>query len=187
MMYESQVVGNYVIVSPVKDEEKYIETTIKSVIGQTVRPSSWIIVDDGSRDRTSGIVRKYCQRYSWIHFVRIDRGAEKQVGSAEVSAFVLGYKQVEADHEFVVKLDGDLDLPEDYFAGLIARFREDETLGIASGLFLEQKGKRWVLCRLPDYHAVGASKMVRIECYRQIGGFILEPGWDTVDEIRARA
>ena len=28
--------------------------------------------------------------------------------------------------------------------------------------------------------------MMRVECYREIGGFVQSPGWDTVDEIRAQ-
>jgi glycosyltransferase involved in cell wall biosynthesis len=51
--------GNYVLVSPVKNEERYLETTIQSVLHQTVKPSRWIIVDDGSRDRTGEIIKSY--------------------------------------------------------------------------------------------------------------------------------
>ena len=40
---------------------------------------------------------------------------------------------------------------------------------------------------MPHYHAAGASKAVRRECFENIGGFITQRGWDTVDEIRARS
>jgi glycosyltransferase involved in cell wall biosynthesis len=186
-MSSIQEVGPYVIVSPVKDEDPYIETTIRSVINQRVRPIVWLIVDDGSRDRTAEIVKNYCKRYSWIQLLTIDRDAVKRVGRAEVIAFANGYQQITCEHEFVVKLDGDVDLPENYFSDLIARFHEDAQLGIASGLFCENRNGTWTLRPMPEYHAVGATKMLRVECYKQIGGFPLEPGWDTVDEIRARA
>lgn len=39
---------------------------------------------------------------------------------------------------------------------------------------------------MPDYHAAGASKVVRSECFRDIGGFANSCGWDTIDEIRAQ-
>jgi len=55
---------NYIIVSPVKDEERYVEETLKSVVGQTMRPSKWIIVDDGSTDRTPEIVGDYYSKHS---------------------------------------------------------------------------------------------------------------------------
>jgi hypothetical protein len=38
---------------------------------------------------------------------------------------------------------------------------------------------------MPAYHAAGASKVVRRQCFEQIGGFVAAKGWDTVDEIRA--
>jgi len=180
--------SKYVIVSPVKDEEKYIETTIKSVICQTVKPARWIIVDDASRDGTPGIIRRYTEKFPWIEVLRLDRDSKRRLGFAEVRAFACGYRLIEdVPHDFVVKLDCDLDLPPDYFEQLIARFGDDERLGIASGIHLEKNGRRWVPGRDPGYHAVGASKMLRSECYRQIEGFLLCPGWDTVDEIRARA
>ena len=46
----------YVIVTPVRDEEKHIEATIDAVAGQTIRPAEWVIVNDGSSDRTGDIV-----------------------------------------------------------------------------------------------------------------------------------
>ena len=180
--------SKYVLVSPVKDEEKYIETTIKSVICQTVRPARWIIVDDASRDGTPGIIRRYTEKFPWIEVLRLDRDSKRRIGFAEVRAFACGYRLIEnVPHDFVVKLDCDLDLPDDYFENLITRLCEDERLGICSGIYLEKNSRGWVPARLPDYHAAGASKVMRAACFRQIGGFVLCPGWDTVDEVRARA
>jgi glycosyltransferase involved in cell wall biosynthesis len=185
---DQRIEPSYVIVSPVKDEEKYVETTISAVIRQTVKPLRWIIVDDGSRDGTGEILRRYSERFPWIEVLRLERDSKRRLGIAEIRAFDCGYRLVEnLTHDFVVKLDCDLDLPEDYFEKLIARFREDDRLGIASGIHLEKNGRGWIRGRDPRYHAVGASKMLRSECYRQIGGFVLRPGWDALDEIRAWA
>ena len=41
--------------------EKYIEQQLLSLIGQTVKEWKCYIHDDGSTDRTVGIVRKYCK------------------------------------------------------------------------------------------------------------------------------
>jgi hypothetical protein len=84
-----------------------------------------------------------------------------------------------------VKLDGDLWLPPPYFQSLLERFALDPGLGIASGVYLEHDGNNVITVQMPEYHAAGASKMVRIECFDQIGGFISAKGWDTIDEIRA--
>jgi len=178
----------YVIISPVKDEEKYIETTITAVIRQTVRPWRWIIVDDGSRDGTRGILRGYAERFPWITTLEVDREGKRRSPSPIMRAFARGLQSLSgSEFNFIVKLDCDLDLPPYYFEQLLAGFRDDERLGIASGIYLERIGSGWAPVKMPDYHAAGASKMLRAKCFREIGGFILERGWDTVDEIRARA
>jgi len=40
----------YVLITPVKDEEKLLRDVIESVINQTVKPVLWLIIDDGSTD-----------------------------------------------------------------------------------------------------------------------------------------
>lgn len=178
----------YVVISPVKDEEKHIETTIEAVLKQTIRPKRWVIVDDASRDKTSIILERYVNEYNWIQLLRIDRGAERSLGWAEIRAFAAGYDLVrDEDYDFIVKLDGDLAFPPDYFALLMERFQQDEKLGIASGECMERNGKGWYPSQKPQYHASGASKVVRRKCFDDIGGFVLHRGWDTVDEIRAQA
>ena len=88
--------------------------------------------------------------------------------------------------DYVVKLDCDLELPDDYFARLLAHFEAEPRLGIASGVYLEENATgHWQPVAMPDYHAAGASKVVRMECFHDIGGFVCERGWDTVDEVRA--
>jgi len=178
---------NYIIVSPVKDEEPHIEVTIRSVLGQTLLPSRWIIVDDGSRDRSHEIAMKYSQSFPWIQVIRLARDSERQPGSAIIRAFTRGFDEVwNSDFDYIVKLDCDLKLLPDYFERLIEQFEQDERLGIASGIYLEQNHNQWFPVKMPAYHAAGASKVVRKKCFADIGGFVPFRGWDTVDEIRAQ-
>ena len=178
---------NYIIVSPVKDEDKYIEYTIQSVIEQTIMPGKWIIVDDGSRDRTSEIIANYSNRYKWIQTLKLRRNSQRQPGSAVIHAFNWGYKIVDNENfDFIVKLDCDLRFGADYFERLIKEFHEESRLGIASGAYLERHGESWASVKMPDYHAAGASKVIRKKCFKEIGGFMPAKGWDTIDEIKAQ-
>lgn len=178
--------ARYVIISPARDEEAFIEETAKSVIGQSLLPLNWVIVDDGSRDRTPEILRSYREKYDWIRIVTLPRRDERNPGPAGVYAFAAGLAELDnVDFEFIVKLDTDLRLPKDYFERLLKEFQQDAKLGIASGIYLEEERNRWVPVRMPWYHSAGASKCMRKECYADFGGYSPTFGWDTIDEIRA--
>jgi glycosyltransferase involved in cell wall biosynthesis len=187
-MQQSQSVGEYLIISPIKDEEKYVETTILGILRQKVRPTKWVIVDDGSEDRTPEILNHYAKLHDWIQVLRIERDVQRQPGSAVIRAFNVGYEHARGEKfRFIVKLDCDLELPTGYFRDLLTKFEKEPKLGIASGVYTELWKGEWVAIRMPSYHAAGASKMLRKECFEDIGGFVPSRGWDTVDEIRAQA
>jgi biofilm PGA synthesis N-glycosyltransferase PgaC len=57
----------YVLISPVYNEEKFIGRMIESIAAQTVLPEHWVIVDDGSTDRTPEIARAYAQQIGRAH------------------------------------------------------------------------------------------------------------------------
>lgn len=179
---------DYVAISPAKDEAERIRKTIDSMIGQRLRPVRWVIVDDGSTDATYEIARSYEASQPWITVLRIERDAGRRIGLAEIRAFEFGRQSIKCEScDLVVKLDCDLILPPEYFEQLVDRFSADPSLGIASGVYLERKANTWTPITMPSYHASGASKMVRMKCFLDIGGFPLAPGWDTADEIKAQA
>lgn len=178
---------DYLIVSPVRDEERFIEHTLRSITRQTVKPLVWVIVDDGSIDGTRQIVERYQLTYPFIHLIEGSKRERREPGSGVIRAFNIGYESVRAiDHQFLVKLDCDLSFDCDYFERLLAKFAENPKLGIASGIYQEARaGQDWVTVEMPPYHAAGASKMIRRQCFEEIGGFVAARGWDSVDEIRA--
>jgi len=176
----------YVVVSPVKDEVAFVGRTIESICRQTVRPSRWVIVDDGSTDGTREIIERAAAACPWIRVLRLDSSTPRETGSRVIRNFHAGYASLSDDaFDFVVKLDCDLEIPPDYFESLLRRFRAEPRLGIASGIYLEQRDGQWVPREMPPYHTAGAMKMLRAQCYREIGGFVAAAGWDAVDEIKA--
>ena len=56
----------YVLLTAAKDEEACIAEVIQAVLRQTVRPSAWFIVDDGSTDRTATIIKHFAAAYPFI-------------------------------------------------------------------------------------------------------------------------
>jgi biofilm PGA synthesis N-glycosyltransferase PgaC len=176
----------YVIISPIRDEEKYIDGTVRSMLEQTVRPREWIIVNDGSSDRTPEIVDAYAREYTWIRVVhRANRGFRKS-GGGVVEAFNDGFKALEVhDWDFIVKLDGDLTFTPDYFEKCFAEFQRDAQLGIGGGTIYHLFDGERNIEHVPNFHVRGATKIYKRECWEAIGGLWVAPGWDTIDEVKA--
>ena len=177
----------YAVITPVRDEAEFIEKTLYSMVRQTVRPTEWVIVDDGSTDQTPEMVAGYAAGHPWLSLVRrADRGA-RQRGKGVVEAFYAGYETLTADYDFIVKLDGDLSFEPDYFESLLREFAASPRLGIAGGGVYERlDGHNWVLRAARD-HVRGPTKVYRRACFEEIGGLVPALGWDGVDEWKARS
>jgi len=63
----------YVLITPARNEERFITKTLDSMVAQTLLPERWVIVDDGSTDRTAEIVESYEKRYPWVELIRRPR------------------------------------------------------------------------------------------------------------------
>jgi biofilm PGA synthesis N-glycosyltransferase PgaC len=176
----------YVIVTPVRDEEKYVKATIESVVGQTTLPSEWVIVDDGSTDNTGKIIDQYATQFPWMNVVhRLNRGYRKS-GGGVVEAFYEGYNALRCrDWEFIVKLDGDLTFSPDYFERCFEHFSMQPRLGIGGGEIYHSRCGELQLEANPRFHVRGATKIYRKDCWEAIGGLWAAPGWDTIDEVKA--
>lgn len=176
----------YVVVSPVRDEARHLRETLSSMLGQTVRPHCWVIVNDGSTDDTGSIADQWALEHSWIRVVhRADRG-HRAAGGGVVEAFKTGYALVETEPwEYLTKLDGDLSFETDYFERCLREFEQDPKLGIGGGVIWNIENGRRVFEQHPDFHVRGATKIYRRACWDQIGGLVTATGWDTIDEVAA--
>jgi poly-beta-1,6-N-acetyl-D-glucosamine synthase len=176
----------YVIVTPVRDEQEFIESTIACVASQTIPPTEWIIVNDGSTDRTGDIVNQYAARLPWLRVVhRKNRGFRKS-GGGVIEAFYDGFRTIQSDEwNFLVKLDGDLTFSPDYFEKCFHRFQQEPRLGIGGGAIYHALGSELKLEKNPRFHVRGATKIYKRACWEAIGGLEVAPGWDTIDEVKA--
>ncbi|MEJ1472104.1 MAG: glycosyltransferase family 2 protein [Candidatus Sedimenticola sp. (ex Thyasira tokunagai)] len=174
--------NGYVLISPCRNEAEYMCQTLDSVINQTVLPSKWVIVDDGSTDETPEILGEYSEKYSWIEVVtRTDRG-HRAVGPGVIDAFYEGYARVDInDFEYLCKLDLDLRLPDRYFEILIERMENNPRIGTCSGKSYIEVNGRLVSEKKGDETSLGMTKFYRINCFTQIGGFVREVMWDGID------
>jgi biofilm PGA synthesis N-glycosyltransferase PgaC len=177
----------YVLISPCRDEAAYMRQTLDTVIGQSIRPAKWVIVDDGSTDETPRILAEYKRQYDWIEIVtRRDRG-RRSVGPGVIEAFYAGYEAINPDdYDYLCKLDLDLRLPPHYFEELMARMDANPRIATCSGkAYIEEDGAL-VNERHGDETSIGASKFYRVDCFKALGGFEREVMWDGIDCHRCR-
>ena len=181
-----ETMSRYVIVTPIRDEEKFIEATIASVQAQTIPPAEWVIVDDGSTDRTGEIIDRYVGQFPWIRVVHRENRGFRKSGGGVVEAFYDGYMALQCrDWDFIVKLDGDLSLQPTYFEKCFAHFESDPKLGIGGGDIYHELGGVQKVEANPKFHVRGATKIYKRACWEAIGGLWRAPGWDTIDEVKA--
>ncbi|MBX3744427.1 MAG: glycosyltransferase [Verrucomicrobiae bacterium] len=181
---------SYVVITPARNEEANLERLIGCLAAQSIRPSRWVVVDDGSTDRTPAILEAATRTHPWIQSVRRQDRGHRKPGAGVVEAFYDGYGLVEDfPRDFIVKLDGDLSFDPDHFAACFAEFDKEPRLGIAGGAV-------WTLqdgtllndgAGDPPFHVRGATKIYRQACWHDIGGLIRMTGWDTFDEIKANS
>ncbi|WP_299597897.1 glycosyltransferase family 2 protein [uncultured Microbulbifer sp.] len=183
----SETNRSYVLISPCRDESEYMTRTIESVVSQTVKPSLWVIVDDGSTDGSPEILADYAAQYSFIKVITRRNRGYRNVGPGVVDAFYCGYEEINPGaYQYLCKLDLDLELPPKYFETLIERMESNRRLGTCSGKPYNLIGGKYISERRGDEMSVGMTKFFRTKCFQQIGGFVREVMWDAIDCHKCR-
>jgi len=163
----------YVLITPAHNEERFIRKTLDSMVAQTLLPERWVIVDDGSTDRTAEIVEGYASRYPWIELVRRPERIDRSF-AGKVHAFKTGFERIASlSFEIVGNLDGDLSFDPDYLAFLIEKFGEDPALGVAGTPFTEDGEYDSARDSFEgENHVAGGCQLFRRQCFEQVGGYI---------------
>jgi poly-beta-1,6-N-acetyl-D-glucosamine synthase len=171
-----------VIISPVRDESALIEKTLQSMVLQSIKPLEWILVDDGSTDRTAEIIERYSSQYPFIRLVTIkDRGFRK-LGGGVIAAFKYGLSQISSkNYQYIAKLDGDMSFGPHYLEIMFNAFEEDPKLAAVSGKVYRPEGEKFVEELTIDEHVAGQFKLYRWAAFCDIGGFVEEVMWDGID------
>ncbi|MBT8185991.1 MAG: glycosyltransferase [Eudoraea sp.] len=178
----------YYVIIPAHNEEAFLADTLNSLINQSLLPKKVVIVNDNSTDNTQQIITEYSTQYSFIEYVKIASSSDHIPGSKVIYAFNQGLKEVDEGYDFIVKLDADVILPENYFEKIAFIFNGHPEVGIAGGFIYEQDDHgKWKLKHpMNKKHVRGAMKSFSKKCFKAIGGLRTAMGWDTVDELLAQ-
>ncbi len=166
------------IIIPTYNEERDIKECIKSLLVQTYKDFELIIVDDGSKDKTKEIVKK---------FVKKDKRVELIEGEHKGPGFSRNLGASKAKGKVLVFVDADMTFRRDFLEKLIKPIEEGKEIGTENlqisnnpkniwsrcwGLYLNnepfkgEKGKRGMIFR-----AILKSK------FKKMGGFDSKYGY----------
>jgi len=168
------------VVMGVYNGEKSLELTLDSVLGQTLKDFEFIVVDDGSTDRTSQILAEYAEKDSRIRVVR-------QENKGLTLALIHGCSL--ARSEYIARQDsGDFSLPGRLSKQLQSFESSPGKVMVASGAVFQTPGgeklyefvipgseldngiRRLSISRIkgPPHHG---GTMYRREAYLKCGGY----------------
>lgn len=179
---------DYYIVIPVHNEEDFLESTLNSILNQSLLPKKVVLVNDNSTDGTEAIMDKYLRKNPIFLKLNTISTTEHMPGSKVINAFNKGLELLDDEYDFMVKLDADIILPANYFEIISIHFKNDSSIGICGGFIYEQTDNgNWELNHPMDTeHIRGAFKAYSKSCFKAMGGLKNAMGWDTVDELLAK-
>lgn len=162
---------NYALITPAHNEADKIAKTIDSVAAQSVLPLRWVIVDDGSTDRTGEIAEEYAARLPWITVlrrpVRMQRSFKGKALAVNAGLECL----LPLDIEVVGNLDADVTFEPDYIEFLLGKFAEDPSLGVAGTPFTQDGYDSTKDSFEGANYVAGPCQLFRLRCFQEIGGY----------------
>jgi poly-beta-1,6-N-acetyl-D-glucosamine synthase len=173
-----------VAITPARDEQQLLPGLIASMVAQTRRPAHWIMIDDGSSDRTPELLDQAARDHDWIEVHHLPRNRGREFGGESVIMRFLP-REVWDSYDFILRTDADLSFGPRLIELLLAEFASDSKLGIAGAVLHEPHGSGWREVKMPRFHTRGAVKMYSSRCFAAIGGLRAGVGWDTIDEAQA--
>jgi len=177
----------YAVVTPAHNEGVHLPRLAECMRAQTVIPTQWIIVDNGSTDDTAQVAAEITSALPWARSIFMPKDDEAPRGAPVVRAFHAGLDALAENAQVVMKLDADVTFETDFFARIMDAFASDANLGITGGLCWEQDASgTWKPEHVSREHVRGATRAYRATCLADVLPLEERMGWDGIDELRAR-
>jgi glycosyltransferase involved in cell wall biosynthesis len=162
----------YVLVTSARNEGRFIEGTIRSVVAQTRLPERWVIVNDGSTDDTAAIVGRYRERHSWIELLQRPVRKERSFAGKAHAVNAALERVAPLQFEVIGNLDADVSFEPDYMAFVMEKFAADPELGVAGTPFTEEGYDSTKDSFEGENYVAGPCQLFRYNCFRKIGGYV---------------
>jgi len=185
--------NDYIMVTPAKNEEAFIQKVIDSVVMSSSVPKLWVIVNDSSTDKTLNILAENSKKYDFIKILSLTEDHERDLTFHYSFVCKRGFEYVlklaeeqNIDWEYIFLLDADTILERNYIEGLINEMNCNLNLGIASGnVHILKSGNidsEYLLNDIP----FGTARVWRKKCFFETGGYQITQAPDAVSMVKAR-
>ena len=123
------------IILPVFNVEKYLERCIKSILEGTYNDLELIIVNDGSKDNSDDIIKRYIEKYNNITYIIKENGGLSHARN-------VGYMYTKG--EYIAFFDSDDYIEKDMYEKLMGKVKNYKYDIVASDLYMEyeETGKK---------------------------------------------
>jgi poly-beta-1,6-N-acetyl-D-glucosamine synthase len=162
----------YVLVTAARNEEKFIECTIQSVASQTFLPERWVIVDDGSTDRTAEIVERYLEHCPWMELVRRSNRPDRSFTGKALAINSALERLTSLQFDVVGNLDADVSFEPEYMAFVMEKFAANSELGVGGTPFTEKGYDSGRDSFEGENYVAGPCQLFRYACFKEIGGYV---------------
>lgn len=144
------------IVMPAYNAEKYIINCIKSVLNQTYSNFEFIIVDDGSVDRTAQLAKEFVDPR--IIFIAMDKNRGISAASNKGIAIAKG--------EYIAKMDADDDWMDNKLQLQVDFMQQNPEVGVlGTAVFSVKDGKKGLLSTAPIQHNDCMCALLATACF----------------------
>ena len=183
---------NYIAITICKNEGKNLPSLFDSLmVKQTIKPSLWLIVDDGSEDNTSEIINKIKDEYP-IQYIQLGKG-ERDIGIHVSKLISFGFESAieycrkkNVIFDYMANIDGDIILAPDFFEHIISCFEKRTNLGIASGgLYHKIKGEI-IRENIKQSEPSGSTLVISHKCFKDCEKIIISRVWESALISKAR-
>lgn len=129
------------IIIPCYNQANFLDETLQSVINQAFKNWECLIINDGSTDNTEDIAKKWTQKDTRFKYLSKENG-----GLSNARNFGINH----SNGEYILPLDADDKISDDYLKLAIDIFQKNEVIGIVYGRVKNfgTKENEWIL---PQY------------------------------------
>lgn len=172
--------SKYILVTKFYNERQLLPRIVNNVAKQTLRPVTFIFIDDGSIDGSSDIARaealKHSLPYEIIAMPQKSRGNLDTLGRAWNTAQPLIRKLAESA-QYVAMTDVDTIFPLDYFENMIDFMDTHPDIGVVAGQVTEEPKRSFpmftgkvvradIIKRIDHYWDISVDSFINIKALR---------------------